>query len=162
MRPCLSSSAPCRAILGARSRHDSGTRAAIRPFSPPPCASSLAAMEQKSRNASSLSNISAKIVWADSISWSPAVPALHVLGVRAQVRTGFEEPVVKVEVQVMSLDVVHDEHRRHRARELAERVEDVLCLRRDAGLERRVVDLGAAPDAGTVGPGARRPGVERA
>jgi predicted RNA methylase len=58
---------------------------------------------------------------------------------------GFEEPVVKVEVQVMSLDVVHDEHQRHRPRELAERVEDVLRLPGDAGLERRVVDLGAAP-----------------
>src|SRR5690242_10209273 len=31
-----------------------------------------------------------------------AVPALHVLGVRAQVCAGSEEPVVKVEVQVMS------------------------------------------------------------
>src|SRR5690242_7371572 len=62
----------------------------------------------------------------------------------------------------MSLDVVHDEHRRHRPRELAERVEDVLRLPGDAGLERRVVDLGAAPDAGTVGPGPRRPGMERA
>jgi hypothetical protein len=50
----------------------------------------------------------------------------------------------------MSLDVVHDEHRRHRPRELDERVEDVLRLRGDAGLERRVVDLRAAPDAGTV------------
>ena len=58
---------------------------------------------------------------------------------------GIEEPIVKAGVQVMSLDVVHDEHRRHRPRELAERVEDVLCLPGDAGLERRVVDLGAAP-----------------
>src|SRR6266516_2894561 len=73
MRPCLSSSAPCRAILGARSWHDSGTRAAIRPFSQPPWASSLAAMEQNSRNASSLSKISAKIVLAESIPDHPRV-----------------------------------------------------------------------------------------
>src|SRR5262249_10324922 len=64
-----------------------------------------------------------------------AVPALHALGVRAQVSAGLEEPVVKVEVQVMSLDLVHDEHRRHRPRELAKRVEDVLRLPGDAGVE---------------------------
>jgi hypothetical protein len=58
MRPCLSSSAPCRAILGARSRQESGTSAAILPFSHPPWASPLAAMEQNKRNASSLLKIS--------------------------------------------------------------------------------------------------------
>ena len=49
----------------------------------------------------------------------------------------------------MSLDVVHDEHRRHRPRELAERVEDVLCLPGDAGLERRrrIVETGGAQPA---------------
>ena len=49
-------------------------------------------------------------------------------------------PVVEAEVQVVGLDVVHDEHGRHRPRELAERVEDVLRLRGDAGLERLIVD----------------------
>src|SRR5215472_15351597 len=91
-----------------------------------------------------------------------AVPPLHVLGVGAQVGAGLEEPVAEVEVQVVGLDVVHDEHGRHRPRELAERVEDVLRLRGDAGLERLVVDLGAAPHAGAVRPGAGGSGVERA
>jgi len=41
--------------------------AAIRPFSQPPWASSLAAMEQNSLNASSLLNISSKIALAEKI-----------------------------------------------------------------------------------------------
>ncbi|HEY3649524.1 MAG TPA: hypothetical protein VGL33_16250 [Streptosporangiaceae bacterium] len=58
MRPCLSSSAPCRAIFAVRPACEPGTSAAILPFSHPPCASPLAAMEQNSPNASSLSKIS--------------------------------------------------------------------------------------------------------
>ena len=62
----------------------------------------------------------------------------------------------------MGLDVVQDEHRRHRPGELAERVEDVLRLQGDACLERLVVNLGAAPHARAVAPGTRSPRVERA
>src|SRR5215472_17306380 len=98
---------------------------------------------------------------ARSASFGLAMPALHVLGVGAQVCAGLEEPVVEVEVEVVGLDVVHDEHRRHRPRELAERVEDVLRLRGDAGFERLVVDLGAAPRPRAVRPGAGGFGVER-
>jgi hypothetical protein len=67
IRPCLSSSAPCRVILGARARSLSGTSAAMRAFSQPPWDSPLAAMEQKRRNASSLSRISWKRLLAESI-----------------------------------------------------------------------------------------------
>ena len=55
-----------------------------------------------------------------------AVPARYVLCVGAQVGAGLEETVIEVEVQMMGLDVVQDEHRRHGARELAEHIEDVL------------------------------------
>ena len=57
-----------------------------------------------------------------------AVPALHVLCVCAQVGAGLEETVIEVEVQMMGLDVVQDEHGRHGAWEFAEGVEDVLRL----------------------------------
>src|SRR5215470_19823148 len=79
-----------------------------------------------------------------------------------QVGAWLEEPVIEVEVQVVGLDVVHDENGRHRPRELAERVEDVLRLRGDAGFERLVVDLGAASHARAVRPGTGGSGVERA
>jgi hypothetical protein len=65
------------------------------------------------------------------------MPASHVLGVGAQVRTGLEEPVVEVEVQVMGLNIVHDEHGRNGPGELSERVEDILRLRGDQPAELR-------------------------
>ena len=37
------------------------------------------------------------------------VPALHVFGMGAQVSTLLEQAVIEVQVQVVSLDVVHDE-----------------------------------------------------
>jgi hypothetical protein len=72
IRPCSSSSAPGRAIVAAGSCGDPGTSAAIRPFSPPPCASPLAAIEQNRRDASSLPGISSTIVQAESIPRTPA------------------------------------------------------------------------------------------
>jgi hypothetical protein len=54
----------------------------------------------------------------------------------AQVRTGLEKPVVEVEVQVMGLNIVHDEHGRNGPGEVSERVEDILRLRGDAGRRR--------------------------
>src|SRR6266567_2386597 len=92
----------------------------------------------------------------------PTMPARHVLGVRIQVGARLEEAVVEVEIQVMGLDVVHDEHRRHRAREFAEGVEDVLGLKRDARFEPLVVNLSAPPHARAVGPCSRSVRVERA
>src|SRR5262249_16967376 len=89
-----------------------------------------------------------------------AVPAAHVVGVGGKVRAGLEEAVLELEVQVVGLDVVHDEQRRHRARELAEGVEHVLGLERNAVLELLVMDLGAAAHAWAVGPGAGGVGVE--
>lgn len=76
------------------------------------------------------------------------MPALHVLGVGAQVCTGLAEPVVEVEVQVMGLNIVHDEHGRNGPGELSERVEDSLRLRGDAGFECLIVDPGAARTRG--------------
>ena len=90
-----------------------------------------------------------------------AVPALHMLGVGAQVGAGLEETVIEVEIQMMGLDVVQDEHGRHGARELAERVEDVLRLQRHATFELVVVDLRASADARAVAPGAGGVAVER-
>src|SRR4029450_9404434 len=89
------------------------------------------------------------------------VPPLHVVGVRAQVGPRLEEAVVELQGQVVGLDVVEDEEGRHRARELAEGVEDVLGLQGDAGLELLVVHLGAAPEAGAVGPRTGGVAVER-
>lgn len=57
-----------------------------------------------------------------------SVPRVHVGGVCVQVGAGGEEAVVEVEVQVVGLDVVEDEHRRHRGGEFPEGVEDVLGL----------------------------------
>ncbi len=51
-----------------------GTSAAIRPFSQPPWASPLAAMEQKSRKESSWSRISWNRLWADSMADTSAAP----------------------------------------------------------------------------------------
>jgi hypothetical protein len=62
---------------------------------------------------------------------------------------------------VLGLDVVQDEHGRHRAGEFAEGVEDVLRLERHAGLEPLVVDLGASAHAGAVAPRPRGVAVER-
>src|ERR687893_185286 len=89
-----------------------------------------------------------------------AVPALHVLRMGGQVGARLEVMVVEVEVEVVSLDVVHDEDGRHRPRELAEVVEYVLGLQRDARLELVVVDLGAPAEARAVAPRAGRVAVE--
>ena len=46
------------------------------------------------------------------------MPALHVLCMGAQVGAAGEETVIEVEVEMMGLDVVQDEHGRHGAGEL--------------------------------------------
>ena len=93
--------------------------------------------------------------WAHASARRLAVLALHVFCVRAEVGAGLEETVIEVEVQVMGLDVVQDEHGRHRARELAERVEDELRLQRHASFELVVVvDLRTSADTWAVAPGA--------
>ena len=56
------------------------------------------------------------------------MPALHLLRVGTQVGAGIEETVIEVEVEMIGLDVVQDEHGRDGAWELAEGVEDVLRL----------------------------------
>jgi hypothetical protein len=49
---------------------------------------------------------------------------------------------------MLRLQVVHDEQRRHGARELAIRVEDVLCLMRNTGFEGGVYGAAAARTRG--------------
>jgi len=58
----------------------------MRPFSQPPCASPLAAIEQKNRNASSSSMISLKTVRADSIP-EPPFPSCTAPAPAAAART---------------------------------------------------------------------------
>jgi hypothetical protein len=87
--------------------------------------------------------------------WGFAVPPRHVLCMGAQVGARVEETVIEVEVEIMGLAVVQDEHGRHRAGELAEGVEDVLRLQRHTSFECLVMDLSTSTDAWAVRPGAR-------
>ena len=43
------------------------------------------------------------------------MPALHVLSVGAQIGAGIEEAIVEIEIEMVRLDVVEDEHGRHGA-----------------------------------------------
>src|SRR5262249_30717509 len=85
-----------------------------------------------------------------------AVPAIHVLRMGPQIRPRLEESVVEVQVQMVSLDIVEAEQGRHRARKLAEGVEDVLGLKADAGLELGREPLRGSPDRGALAPRTRR------
>src|SRR5690606_15826292 len=83
------------------------------------------------------------------------MPALHVSRVRLEVGAKGVELVVKVEVEVEGLQVLHREDAGHGAREFAEGVEDILRLKRDAVFEALVMGSGGAPHSGAVLP---RPG----
>ncbi len=88
------------------------------------------------------------------------MPAVHVLGVRFQVRPRSEVVVVELQLQMVGLQIRKDEDARDRTGELPEAIVDVLRHRRYALLELLAVDLSAATYPGALLPGTRRVGVE--
>ena len=56
------------------------------------------------------------------------MPSRHVLGVGSQIGAGFVEGIVKLQIEVMRLQVDRRNHRGHRAGEFAEAIENVLRL----------------------------------
>ena len=64
---------------------------------------------------------------SDLVTGGP-MPSRHVLGVGSQLGAGFVEGIVKLQIEVMRLQVDRRNHRGHRAGEFAEAIENVLRL----------------------------------
>ena len=77
------------------------------------------------------------------------MPLLHMRRVSFEIGAGLVEGVVKLQVQVVRLQIGDHQDRRHRARKFAESVVNVLCLQRYAGSKRFIMDLGGAAHPGT-------------
>src|SRR5579871_6003949 len=90
------------------------------------------------------------------------MPPRKVLGVGAQIRTGFEERVIILQIQVVALQVHGDEDRRYRGWELTEGVVAVLRLQGYQLAERLIMHLGGATHEGALLPWPRRGGMEGA
>src|SRR3712207_6063730 len=88
------------------------------------------------------------------------MPAAHVVGVGFQVRSRPEVLIVELQVQMVGLQVGQHKHAGDGARELAESLVDVLCLKRHALLEFLAVDLRARAYPRALLPGTRRAGVK--
>lgn len=73
--------------------------------------------------------------------FSTRVPASHVIAVGFQVSARFEEMVVKLQIQVVRLEIDCAEHRRRGGGELSERIQNILRLKSYAVLERFAVKL---------------------
>ena len=89
------------------------------------------------------------------------MPLLHVSGVGIQEGARLEEPVVKLQVQVMCLKVHEEEDGGHCAREFPESVEDILGLKGCTLPELLAVDRGCRADRPRVLPRAGGSGMER-
>jgi hypothetical protein len=89
------------------------------------------------------------------------LPPRHVVGVGSQVGAGLVEGVVKLQIEVMRLQVDRRQHRGHGAGEFAEAIENVLRLQRHTFFERLAVDRRGGPDFPRLFPGTRRVRMER-
>ena len=67
------------------------------------------------------------------------IPFFHALGVGFQICSRLVEHIVKFQVQMMRLQILHEEYGRNGPRKLAESVKDILDLQTDAFPEPIVV-----------------------
>src|SRR2546425_4544640 len=89
------------------------------------------------------------------------MPDLEVASVRIEHGSVAEEAVVEIEVDVLRLQHVHHPHAGDGSRELAPRLQRVVALDRDAGLELAGVRLRRGADRRALVPGPRSLGVKR-
>jgi hypothetical protein len=89
------------------------------------------------------------------------LPPRHVVGVGSQVGAGLVEGVVKLQIEVMRLQVDRRQHRGHGAGEFAEAIENVLRLQRHTFFERLAVDRRGGSDFPRLFPGTRCVRMER-
>jgi hypothetical protein len=89
------------------------------------------------------------------------MPLRHVIGVDSRVGTGLVERIVKLQAEVMRLQIDDGDHRRRGAGEFAEAIENILRLERHTFPELLAVDQRGGPDFPRFFPWARRVRMER-
>ena len=89
------------------------------------------------------------------------MPTLPMIGVRREIGARLEKPIIKLQVEVVSLEVGGRDYAWHRSRKLAEGVENVLCLQSHTFPELFAMHLGGRSHGRRVFPRTGSVDVER-